>query len=64
MPILYQGEGSVKLFGDRRIERRQFRAEKTMPMKTDRNPETLETGDLQIMRTPGLRKKKTTRKSG
>lgn len=50
MPTLYQGEGSVKLFGDRRIERRQFRAEKTMPMKTDRNPETLETGDLQIMK--------------
>lgn len=33
IPTLYQGEGSVKLFGDHRIDRRQFRAEKTMPMR-------------------------------
>lgn len=33
MPTLHQGEGRVKLFGDHRIYRRQFRAEKTMPVR-------------------------------
>lgn len=46
MPTLYQGEGSVKLFGEHRIEKRQFRAEKgredNAHEKTDMNPETLE----------------------
>lgn len=46
----------MKLSGDHRIDSRPFRAEKTMPMKTDRNPETLETGDLQIMKGTWFKK--------